>query len=84
MWQGIITRRVGINMIKIKNHDEGLTLALYLAVTAESSKQVKECLHLASNLARTMSPKEIEYCKKAVEVMLEYEKTVNASPRRLS
>ena len=63
-----------MNMTEIKNHDEALTLALYLAVTAESSKQVKECLHLASDLAKTMTPKDVEHCKKAVEVMIEYEK----------
>jgi len=61
-------------MTEVKNHDEALTLALYLAVTARSSKQVKECLHLASDLAKTMSPKDVEYCMKAAEVMIEYEK----------
>ena len=60
--------------IEITNHGDALTVALILAVTAPNDKQSKEAAKLAESLASGMTKKQVEICKMAAEVALEYEK----------
>lgn len=61
-------------MIEITNNEDALTLALVLAVTAPSDEQSKEATELAKGFASGMTEKQVEICKMAAEVAIEYEK----------
>ena len=60
--------------IEITNHGDALTVALILAATAPSDEQSKEAAQLAESLANGMTKKQVEICKMAAEVAIEYEK----------
>ena len=59
--------------VEIKSKDDALTMALYLSVTAEHENQIKECLEMAKIIAQSMTAKQVDLCKKAVECLLQYE-----------
>ena len=56
--------------IEIKSKDDALTMALYLSVTAEHESQRKECIELAETIAQDMTAKQVDLCKKAVEIIV--------------
>jgi len=62
-----------IKLNKPKTKEDALTLALYLSITAPDDIKSKECVKYASILADSMSSKEVELCKMAAEVLVEYE-----------
>ena len=59
--------------LEIKSPTDALTLALILAVTAKTDEQSQECLEHAQEIAATLKPKEVELCKMAAEVALEFQ-----------
>ena len=60
--------------IEFKTKEEALTLALYLAVTAPNKNKMKECIKYSKIIAKDMTAKEVDLCKKAVDCMIEYYK----------
>lgn len=63
--------------LEIKSPTDALTLALMLAVTAKTEEQSQECLRHAEEIATTLKPKEVEICKMAAEVALEFQKEIS-------
>lgn len=45
------------------NRKHALTLALVLAITAPDRSRASECVAMAEQLARSMTPEQIEACK---------------------
>ena len=52
---------------------EALTRALMLAITAPTNKHAERAANLAEEIARGMSPEEVEACKTAALELLEME-----------
>ena len=52
---------------------EALTLALKLAIQASTEENSQEALEYAKNIAASMSSKDVEHCKMAAQVAVEYE-----------
>lgn len=52
---------------------EALTLALKLAIQAPTEENSQEALEYAKNIAASMSSKDVEHCKMAAQVAVEYE-----------
>ena len=63
--------------IEVNSPTDALTLALILAVTAKTEEQSQECLEYAQEIATTLKPKEVELCKMAAEVALEFQKKIS-------
>jgi len=59
--------------IEVNSPTDALTLSLILAVTAKTEEQSQKCLRYAQKIAATLKPKEVELCKKAAEVALEFQ-----------
>lgn len=57
--------------VNIDNREDALTLALVLAVTAETNNQAMEATKLAEFLAKGMDQKKVDICKMAAEVVLD-------------
>jgi hypothetical protein len=54
-------------------HAQALTYALTLAITAPTNKHAGQAIALAEEIARGMSPEEIEACKTGALELLEME-----------
>jgi len=59
--------------MQINSKEEALTLALKLAITAETEAQANECIKYAEMIAQGMTAKQVDICKWAAECAVEYE-----------
>ena len=59
--------------MQINSKEEALTLALKLAITAETEAQASECIQYAEMIAQGMTAKQVYICKCAAECAVEYE-----------
>ncbi len=64
--------------MELKSKEDALTMALKLAITAESQAQVDECVKYAEIIAQGMTAKQVNICKMAAECAVEYESQYNA------
>ena len=65
--------------MKIKNDEQAYINALVLSITAPTEKLSKECLNIASIIETRLTEKQIDLCKKAIEVFQEIHRKKNVS-----
>jgi len=54
--------------MQIQSATDALTLALHLAITADTENQAQKCIEYAEIIAATLTAKQVERCKMAAEM----------------
>lgn len=57
----------------IETPEAALTLALKLAIQAETDEQAEDCIKIAESIAVGMTSKSVNICRMAAEAAVEYE-----------
>ena len=57
--------------MKITDHEHAYLHALVLAITAPTEEQSLECQKIASSIEPHLTEKQIDLCKKGIEVCME-------------
>lgn len=58
---------------EIETREAALTLALKLAIQAQTEEQAADCIQIAESIAASMTLKAVNICKMAAEAAVEYE-----------
>ena len=58
--------------MKITDNEHAYLNALMLAITASNEKKSLECMKMAASIEPKLTEKQIDLCKKGIEVCMEY------------
>jgi len=59
------------NLMKIENDEQAYLQALVLAITAPNEEKSLECQKIAASIEPLLTEKQIDLCKKGIEVCME-------------